>query len=235
MENKHVEPAPPLENFYEIYNIPYLARKSEIEKILYIADRKAHNLEEKRRAQLAFEYLAKDDKIRASYDNYLKRHGVKFPLKESEKRARRKFVVVTSAIMAGVLTIAGFSIDKALENKKEKELFDLENNVCIEYVVQEGDTKEFLNKTFAEHSFSYLEVSGLFRDAQMIYAGDVVIGRTTKQKAEELVASGHARIISIDEAIELLGENNSLIGEFRSYAEGKSDFVFFVPEGKTMI
>ena len=77
-------------------------------------------------------------------------------------------------------------------------------------------------------------MSGAYRDADYIYEGDVVIGRTTKAIADDLVAKGLARIISIDEAVELLGENNSLIGEFRAYANGNSDMVFFVPEQKTM-
>ena len=77
-------------------------------------------------------------------------------------------------------------------------------------------------------------MSGAYRDADYIYEGDVVIGRTTKAIADDLVAKGLARIISIDEAVELLGKNNALIGEFRAYANGNSDMVFFVPEQKTM-
>ena len=49
-----------------------------------------------------------------------------------------------------------------------------------------------------------------------------------------IVEKGLARIISIDEAVELLGENNSLRGEFKKYSEGKSKFVFYVPITKQL-
>lgn len=140
---------------------------------------------------------------------------------------KRKFILTTSVIMAGVLSLTGFGI-KAAVNKQTKE--DNLNNVCVEYTVQEGDTKNFLDAMFKEYNESYLEVSGPFRNNEIVYAGDVVIGRTTMEKAQELVESGNARIISIEEAVELLGENHSLIGEFRRYAEGKSDIVFYVPQ-----
>lgn len=147
-----------------------------------------------------------------------------------KKKNKRKFIIVGSVIMAGVLTVVGFNA-----KQKQNKLEDINSNVCVEYVVQEGDSKSSLDKIFEEYGNAYYEVSGLFRNNDIVYAGDVVIGRTTKEKADELVASGNARIISIDEAVELLGENHSLIGEFRNYANGESDFVFYVPEGKQMI
>lgn len=139
----------------------------------------------------------------------------------------RKFILTTSVIMAGVITATGLGV-KAVVNKQTKE--DNLNNVCVEYTVQEGDTKNFLDAMFEEYNESYLAVSGPFRNNEIVYAGDVVIGRTTMEKAQELVESGNARIISIEEAVELLGENHSLIGEFRRYVEGNSDIVFYVPQ-----
>ena len=134
-------------------------------------------------------------------------------------------VVAGATIFVSITSLINNSINKSKMN----------NNVCVMYEVQEEDTKNKLDSLFAEYGFSYLETSGIYRNTNLIYVGDVVIGRTTKEKADELVEQGHARIISIDEAVELLGENNSLIGEFRAYANGDSDMVFFVPDSKSKV
>ena len=137
-------------------------------------------------------------------------------------------------VVAGVLVVVcAFGASKAVSNHMDKE--NQKYNVCVEYEVQEGDTKDKLNDLFKEYGFSYYEVSGAYRDVDFVYAGDVVIGRTTKEKADELAAAGLGTIISIDEAVALLGENNSLAGEFKAYANAKSDVTFFVPEGKVII
>lgn len=176
------------------------------------------------------EYFNKHARMNAAnklLDEYSKEtHKVKTTKKKKDKR---KFVVAGSVIMAGVLTLVGFG-SKTKENKLE----NMNNNVCVEYVVQNGDSKDVLDGIFKEYGDAYYEVSGPFRNDNIVYAGDIVIGRTTKQKADILVEEGNARIISIDEAVELLGENHSLIGEFKNYANGESDFVFYVPEAKKM-
>lgn len=139
----------------------------------------------------------------------------------------------TKVVTGALVIVCAFGISKAVSNHMDKE--NQKYNVCVEYEVQEGDTKDKLNDLFKEYGFSYFDVSGAYRDADFVYAGDVVIGRTTKEKADELVAAGLAKIISIDEAVDLLGKNNSLMGEFKAYANAKSDITFFVPEGKVMI
>lgn len=151
------------------------------------------------------------------------------PKQAKSVKIKSKIIKVIAGVMVGVCAIG---LIKAGANNLKKT--DNENNVCVEYTVQLGDTKERLSGLFKEYGVSYLEVSGAYRDADYIYEGDVVIGRTTKAIADDLVAKGLARIISIDEAVELLGENNALIGEFRAYANGNSDMVFFVPEQKIM-
>lgn len=151
------------------------------------------------------------------------------PKQAKSVKIKAKVIKVIAGAMVGV---CAFGVIKAGMNNLKK--INNENNVCVEYIVQQGDTKERLSGLFKEYGVSYLEVSGTYRDTDYIYASDVVIGRTTKEKADDLVAKGLARIISIDEAVELLGENNALIGEFRAYANGNSDMVFFVPEQKTM-
>lgn len=122
------------------------------------------------------------------------------------------------------------------ERAEAREQLALSNNVCIEYQVQEGDTEKLLKEEYGikDIGFSHLAVKGAYRDNEILYAGDVVIGRTTKEMAEKLQNDGYARIISIDEAVELLENNHSLIGEFRKYAEGKSEYVFYVPTGKSL-
>ena len=103
------------------------------------------------------------------------------------------------------------------------------NNVCVQYEVKAGDTKNYLDDIFKEYGFSYYEVSGSYRDMNKIYAGDTVIGITTKEKADKLVEEGRGKIISVDEAVELLSENNSLTPELKKYINGKSDVVFYIP------
>ncbi len=154
----------------------------------------------------------------------------------SKRKQTKKFNLkpVATKVVAGVLVVVcAFGASKLVSNHMDKE--SQKYNVCVEYEVQKEDTKDKLNDLFEDYGFSYYEVSGAYRDLDFVYAGDVVIGRTTKEKADELVKAGLGKIISIDEAVSLLGENNSLSGEFREYANGKSNVAFFVPEGKTII
>ncbi len=156
-------------------------------------------------------------------------------VKERKIRQAKKVKIKPfwKGFVAGVLVcVCAFGSASGINHMKQQ---NEANNVCVEYQVQEEDSKNRLDNLFREYGYSYLEVSGMYRNENFVYAGDVVIGRTTKEKADELVAEGYARIISVDEAVELLGENQSLKGEFKAYAKGDSDMVFFVPEEKTMI
>ena len=60
--------------------------------------------------------------------------------------------------------------------------------------------------------------------------GDVIVGRTTKEKADKLVEEHGARIISYEEAISLLLDNGYLIGEFKKTADGDNSFSWYVME-----
>lgn len=223
---------PSLENFYEIFNIPYLASDTRIRGILNKLKEEAKNNKDEmeyRYIQLAEEYLLERREL---YDNYLKRHGVKFPKTKKEK----KMILIKSGIAAGLIVAIGLGSGAVINQKVEE---NINSNVCVEYVVQEGDTLNKLRDGYGlrDIAMSHLEISGAQRQfsadalGQSIYdyvaAGDVVIGRTTKENADKLVEEG-ARIISIEEARDLLGENN-LVGKFK---EENGDFVFFIPNNE---
>lgn len=223
---------PSLENFYEIFNIPYLASDTRIRGILNRLKEEAKNNKDEmeyRYIQLAEEYLLERREL---YDNYLKRHGVKFPKTKKEK----KMILIKSGIAAGLIVAIGLGSGAVINQKVEE---NINSNVCVEYVVQEGDTLNKLRDGYGlrDIAMSHLEISGAQRQfsadalGQSIYdyvaVGDVVIGRTTKENADKLVEEG-ARIISIEEARDLLGENN-LVGKFK---EENGDFVFFIPNNE---
>ena len=169
---------------------------------------------------------------RELYDKYLKRHGVKFPKTKKEK----KLSLVKKTIAAGLIMAIGLGTTAVIQNEKQE---NLNSNVCVEYAIQEGDTLNELRDGYGlrDISMSHLEISGAQRQfsvdeiGQSIFdyvaVGDVVIGRTTKENADKLVEKG-ARIISIEEARDLLGENN-LVGRFK---ENNGDFVFFIPNNE---
>lgn len=230
VENERREPS--LENFYEVFNIPYLASDTRIRGILNSLKEEAKNNKDEmayRYIQLAEEYLLERREL---YDNYLKRHGVKFPKTKKEK----KMILIKSGIAAGLIVAIGLGSGTVINQKVEE---NINSNVCVEYVVQEGDTLNKLRDGYGlrDIAMSHLEISGAQRQfsadalGQSIYdyvaAGDVVIGRTTKENADKLVEEG-ARIISIEEARDLLGENN-LVGKFK---EENGDFVFFIPNNE---
>lgn len=151
------------------------------------------------------------------------------PVKPKYKMAKtRKKIISMGLALVLIMTTGGVTV-YAIKNRNKN--IDPLQNVCVEYTIKDGDTKTFLNDTFDDYNYSYHEVSGPYRslDDSVIYAGDVVIGITTKEKADELVANGKARIISVEEAIDLLKDNSSLAGEFKRYAEGKSNVTFYVP------
>lgn len=230
VENERREPS--LENFYEVFNIPYLASDTRIRGILNSLKEEAKNNKDEmayRYIQLAEEYLLERREL---YDKYLKRHGVKFPKTKKEK----KMILIKSGIAAGLIVAIGLGSGVVINQKVEE---NINSNVCVEYVVQEGDTLNKLRDGYGlrDIAMSHLEISGAQRQfsadtlGQSIYdyvaAGDVVIGRTTKENADKLVEEG-ARIISIEEARDLLGENN-LVGKFK---EENGDFVFFIPNNE---
>lgn len=166
--------------------------------------------------------------ILASFESKDKKRNYKLVKERKIKQAKKvKINPFWKGFVAGVLVcVCAFGGVSGINHMKQQ---NEANNVCVEYVVQDGDTYQKMDECFKEYSFSYKEVTGAVRNSHYIYEGDIIIGRTTKENADKLVAEGSARIISIEEACNLLGENNALIGEFRAFANGNSDMVFFVP------
>lgn len=126
-----------------------------------------------------------------------------------------------------VSSVAGFKFGIAYEKINQQ------NNVCVEYKVRNGDTNTSLDEMFYEYGYSHLAVSGADRNSSPNngnpFEGDKVVGRTTREESEKLVSEGKARIISIEEAVELLEANHTLSGEFKRASQQNSNIVFEVP------
>ena len=112
VENERREPS--LENFYEVFNIPYLASDTRIRGILNNLKEEAKNNKDEmayRYIQLAEEYLLERREL---YDKYLKRHGVKFPNTKKEK----KLSLVKKTIAAGLIVAIGLGTTAVIQNEK---------------------------------------------------------------------------------------------------------------------
>ncbi len=166
-----------------------------------------------------------------NYQNKKKQEETRYKIIKEEQIKRAKNLKIKSMVVkvvAGVLVgVCALGAGKAVINNIEDE--SKNNNVCIEYVAQGNDSIDYLKGIFYEYGFSHLEVKEAYRNVNYVYEGDVIVGRTTIEIAKKLEKEGVARIISIDEAVELLGESNSLIGEFKKYSKGESDIAFFIP------
>ncbi len=218
-----------LPNYYKELNIPYNASKHDIRNILEELDKKALNTRDKIYLQTAGVYLLKE---KEKYDNYLRNRGVNIPHSKKNRRYKlqKKVIAIGMVVAIGLSGMAGSVIQKTISK-------DEASNVCVEYEVQPGDSMNMLKDEYGlkDVGFSYYEVSGFQRQelsngtSGFIAAGDVIIGRTTKEQADKLVEEGNARIISIDEAVELLEANGSLSGKFRGYVTGDSNYTFYVP------
>lgn len=153
--------------------------------------------------------------------------------KNKRKQAKNlKLKKVVSIVVCGVIVFVGAMSVSNLIKKNDNNKNKL-NNVCVEYEVKNGDTKSDIDDIFGEYGFSYYEVSGPYRNSNLIYAGDVIVGITTKEEADKLVEEGRGKIISVDYAIELLSENNSLTPKLKEYQNGKSNLVFYIPTSYT--
>ena len=156
--------------------------------------------------------------------------------KNKRKQAKNlKLKKVVSIVVCGVIVFVGaMSVSNLIKKNNSDNNKNKLNNVCVQYEVKEGDhKKENVDDIFKEYGFSYYEVSAPYRDMNKIYGGDIIIGITTKEKADKLVEEGRGKIISVDEAVELLRENNSLTPELKKYINGKSDVVFYIPTSYT--
>lgn len=155
--------------------------------------------------------------------------------KNKRKQAKNlKLKKVVSIVVCGVIVFVGaMSVSNLIKKNNNDDNKNKLNNVCVEYEVKNGDTKSDIDDIFGEYGFSYYEVSGPYRNSNLIYAGDVIVGITTKEEADKLVEEGRGKIISVDEAVELLSENNSLTPELKKYQNGKSNLVFYIPTSYT--
>ena len=139
--------------------------------------------------------------------------------KNKRKQAKNlKLKKVVSIVVCGVIVFVGaMSVSNLIKKNNNNNNKNKLNNVCVEYEVKNGDTKSDIDDIFGEYGFSYYEVSGPYRNSNLIYAGDVIVGITTKEEADKLVEEGRGKIISVDYAIELLSENNSLTPKLKEY------------------
>lgn len=155
--------------------------------------------------------------------------------KNKRKQAKNlKLKKVVSIVVCGVIVFVGaMSVSNLIKKNNNDNNKNKLNNVCVEYEVKNGDTKSDIDDIFGEYGFSYYEVSGPYRNSNLIYAGDVIVGITTKEEADKLVEEGRGKIISVDYAIELLSENNSLTPKLKEYQNGKSNLVFYIPTSYT--
>lgn len=155
--------------------------------------------------------------------------------KNKRKQAKNlKLKKVVSIVVCGVIVFVGaMSVSNLIKKNNSDNNKNKLNNVCVQYEVKNGDTKSDIDDIFGEYGFSYYEVSGPYRNSNLIYAGDVIVGITTKEEADKLVEEGRGKIISVDYAIELLSENNSLTPKLKEYQNGKSNLVFYIPTSYT--
>ena len=170
----------------------------------------------------------------------IRKNKYKLHKDKNKKMSKGLKKLIALMIAAGMVVAGGFGVNAYINNKQEE---DLKNNVCVEYEVQFGDTKNELRDVYGlkDISFEYQEISGYQRQrasggdtSSFLAAGDVIIGRTTKENADKLVVEKGATIITIEEAIDLLEQSglNSLAGEFKKAAEGGSTFVFYAPSNE---
>lgn len=218
-------------DYYNYYDIPYDASIEEIEDILNEAMNNALSSDDKTRVKLAAHYLLVP-KTKADYDEYLRRHKFNKDVRKAEQKRKRVFKIIKKVILVGTLVAVGLTAHNYKETKEQE---NLNNNVCVEYSVQEGDSYDFLEENFEDYSIVDTEVTGPYRNMDYVYEGDVVVGRTTKEFADKLVEEGSATIISAQEAIEILNEDGSLKGEFKAYANGESEFVFYEPTNQKIV
>ena len=176
----------------------------------------------------------------------IRKNKYKLHKDKNKKMSKGLKKLIALMIAAGMVVAGGFGVNAYINNKQEE---DLKNNVCVEYEVQFGDTKNELRDVYGlkDISFEYQEMSGYQRQVaadnagvdmiDFIAAGDVIIARTTKENADKLVNEKGAKIITIEEAIDLLEQSglDSFAGEFKKAAEGGSTIVFYAPSNEKTI
>lgn len=217
-----------LPNYYELLNIPLNASRKDIKETLEKYKKNVRNSKELIIIEAAEEYLI-DNKER--YDKYLKNRGVKFPLSKKEKRKK----IFKGTIIAGVIVAIGLSSTYYISEKKAE---NLNSNVCVEYQVQHGDTLNELREKYGlrDISMSYLAISGPQRQTAASNCGqdisgflaedDVIVARTTMEKADKFVEDKGASKKTIEEIKEDLKEENA-VGEFEKAFSGDNNVDFY--------
>lgn len=152
------------------------------------------------------------------------------PKVERPQNKKKNFSLKKGLIIAGAVLVLITAGNKITDNIKEK---DYQNNVCIEYTVQSGDTFSWADDNIRDYSTIRTQNVGADFRYDHLYKGDLIIGRTTMEKAKELEEKGYARIISIEEAIDIIETSGGrLRGKFDDYKENDlkdETFVFFDP------
>lgn len=157
-------------------------------------------------------------------------------INENKKTKREKKIkIIKKAIIGGTIVAVGLTgvilTTNYIQNKKQE---NLASNVCVEYTVEEGIGNKKLDDMFYEYGYASYAVSGADRNLSSNsgspFEGDVIVGRTSEEKANELVEDHNAEIISPEEAISLLEENKSLVGEFKKTADGDNSFNWYAVE-----
>lgn len=149
---------------------------------------------------------------------------------EPKEKKKKSYKLQKAVITVGVIVILFSAGNKIIDNIKEK---DYQNNVCIEYTVQSGDSFSWVDDNIRDYSTIRTQNVGANFRYDHLYKGDIIIGRTTMEKAKELEEKGYARIISIEEAIDIIETSGErLRGKLDDYKENDikdEAFVFFDP------
>lgn len=169
-----------------------------------------------------------DQKLR---DIYNKRIGL---VKEPKQTIRMKFhkqstpvKVIEIALLTAMFAAGAKSGADAIDSHIDT--YNSNHNTIIEMTVPEGMDIKTINENFDDWGYSNLEVKDQNRDGYNVYEGDKIIGLTTRETAEKLEQNYDAENIGIEEAVEKLGETDTLRGEFKKYVDGDGDFKFNTP------
>ena len=156
---------------------------------------------------------------------------------EPKKKKKKSYKLQKALITIGVLAIIFSAGTRISDNVRAR---DCQNNVCIEYRIQKGDTYNWVDENFRDYTVIHTQFVGPNYNFDYLYEDDIIVGRTTLEIAKELEAKGYARIITIDEAIEIMEVSGShMVGRFKEYKENSNtenqSFVFFDPDIKLVI
>lgn len=159
-------------------------------------------------------------------------------LKEAKKR--KKYKAVRNTIIAGLIVAMGvgaaFEVKKAIENR-----IGMDSDTCIVYEATDGIGYKKMEKVLKMKDIVLVDETPVKnRQWDMVYEGDVFVARTTKEIALELQNDGKAKIISVNEAIEIIEKSGkNLYGQLKKAKDDEAIIVFTDPnvlvQGKARI